>query len=1051
MPRIDVDIEIESFDISKAAKEKLQDIYIETLGDFFYYDYKIQYLKDNLEQCFDEVLEKVINLHQLPLEKAYIENEYEKINFVTLDDIISKKVKYQSLDQSDLLELLTKELNTKDKDIIISIENLDIKISNIEDYEIINYYLKIEGTDEEKIKLARILSSKIDKTFNAAYFSNYDYRIDAIFDDQIKNSDYEDEISNGNYIRFLADGYNYDSMSDYYLLRYLYHRFQDDKIKDIFFKKIKSYGNRYNKLLLSIFDIDFNYTHSLIKDEIVQFLADENDDIKEKEITQFILENKTEILKFSGILKEELLFELADSIGKNGSIGYCIVVITKALFDIGLDVNTKIQDEYFLEYCFNSWVMYSHSTIYEDSDYDSDSSHHDLMNIIFSHHPNLDFWDTIKDKKVPFIFNYFEYFVHLEKGYLGSGLNSRYVKINPQGYVTVVEILFNQNKHYALTLGKPLSIHNQYDCMSMTKELIDVTVISMPYQITALEYKQLVKVKNNIIFLHPKYLNEKDNLQIQKNNKSSSTNQNINLIDTKLIKAAKDNNIEKIKEYISLGANVNVKSRYFLDDVPLLNIVIHKKNFDAFEFLISNSQIDIYQTDEIGETCFHVAINKCDTRFIDALLTLGFDFSHIFHKFGDSIDFTYKEYLEERCTELYSNYFNDNIKITEEKLILALLKKEDRKIDYLIKDIKINSKKTFIEILFMHESNSFNNIDSLIENNKELTQLNKILILILSIYKNDLKMIKKLIHEISIINRHVPISELYGFNFRYVNTYTNNQMTLFQIAVLSGKNEIVDYLHGLGGDYSIVDSTNRNALFYCHDSYQLIKMLDLNIPMNIIDVEGKNATRYLSTKGMQSDSAVEARKKYQIFIVMLEKGIDIIPSIGDNFLFYAFSYRLIDVIMYFNNESLQNKIHTKLIDIIIQEDYFYEEKLKMLEELINSGLDIHFLISKGKSIYQSLVKKKKNKFVLELLNKYDNKGLGKVKSIETLKVVKVKINEKNVILTYGCKEKIKSHEIVKVPYGKENTIFDGVAVEDSYEINKDDLDFDVNKLKYIYK
>ena len=537
MPRIDVDIEIESLNISETAKEKLQDIYIETLGDFIYYNYKIQYLKDELEDCYDEIIEKVIHFYELPLEKAYIKNEDAKINFVTLDDLTSKKVKYQSLDQSDVLELLTKELNTKNKTIINDIDNLDMKLSNIENYTIAKCYLNIEGSDEEKIILANILSSKIDKPFNTEFFSEYNYRIDAIFDVQIKNSDYEDEISHGNYIRFLSDGYNYHSMSNYYMLRYLNNRFHDDTIKDVFFKKIKSDSdNDYNKLLLSIFDSDFNYSHSFLKDKIEQFFTEEDNNIDEKEITHFITDNKIDILDLSDILKEELLFKLVDSIGYNGSIGYRIAVITKALFEIGFNVNTIVRDKRFLEICFNYWVLYDHSSIYEDSDSDSDSSHHDLMNIIFSYHPSLDFWDTIKDKKVPFILNYFDHFVHLEKGYLGYELNSRYVKINPQGYVTIVEIQLNQEKHYALTMGVSLSKDNRYDFLSTTKEFLDVELTSVPYQITAVEYKERIKVKKNIIFINPKYINGTNDLEKPNINKNITINESISLADKKLIK-----------------------------------------------------------------------------------------------------------------------------------------------------------------------------------------------------------------------------------------------------------------------------------------------------------------------------------------------------------------------------------------------------------------------------------------------------------------------------------------------------------------------------------
>ena len=281
-------------------------------------------------------------------------------------------------------------------------------------------------------------------------------------------------------------------------------------------------------------------------------LGTSNQKISDEEILEFINNNKETILSLEQHFLEEVFFSLGSEIENctQYDVSYNSLLIISILFDIGVSVNTKIKGKKLLEYFFEEWEHemsgpnYSELLEFNSND-DYIGYYHELINVLFRNHPDLDFWDkydhdfvdeshhsnsfdddemdddyenesewddeekwveikTLRKIKKPFIENYFGSFVHQEKN--DNDFNPNIiVTIVPQGFVSVVDAEIDGAKKIVLSMGIDLKPNQMIDVVVNNKVIKSVKVLSNPVTISAKEYQDKVKFKKNFIYIHPDY------------------------------------------------------------------------------------------------------------------------------------------------------------------------------------------------------------------------------------------------------------------------------------------------------------------------------------------------------------------------------------------------------------------------------------------------------------------------------------------------------------------------------------------------------------------
>lgn len=265
--------------------------------------------------------------------------------------------------------------------------------------------------------------------------------------------------------------------------------------------------------------------------------------ITDEVISNVVLKNKDTILNLDKLLIEKLLLTLGSNIysGSSANQPYNSLVLIDVLLDIGIDVNSEINGMKLLEYFFNNWEHETWGPNYSDllefnSNDDYIGYYHELINVLFRNHPNLDFWDEydhdfidlnneidddddeedeeegwddeenwnevkkLRKIKQPFIVNYFKNFIHKEKN--ANDFNPNIiVTIEPQGYLSVIEVEIEKSQKIVLSMGEKLNIGQKIDVIVNNKVIYDANVVSEPKIISAKEYQDIVKSKKNIIYI----------------------------------------------------------------------------------------------------------------------------------------------------------------------------------------------------------------------------------------------------------------------------------------------------------------------------------------------------------------------------------------------------------------------------------------------------------------------------------------------------------------------------------------------------------------------
>ena len=311
-------------------------------------------------------------------------------------------------------------------------------------------------------------------------------------------------------------------------------------------------------------DIDVFYKDNddfIVKKLLEMSIENSNQKFSKDDIKEFFASNTKIILKIEQIQLEKLIVSLGSMIGNWSpyDVSYYSLFIISMLLYVGIDINTTIKGQKLIEYFFNKWRHEHIGPNYSDKiEFNSNDKlagyYHELINVLFRNHPNLDFWDiydhdyldesnysnsfdddemdddemdddemdddeydsewddeekwveikTIRKIKKPFIENYFGNFVHQEK--LDYEVFPNYiVRIVPQGFVSVVDAEIEGAKKLILSMGIDLKPNQMIDVVLNNKVIKSVKVLSDPFTMKAKEYQDKVKFKKNFIYIHPDY------------------------------------------------------------------------------------------------------------------------------------------------------------------------------------------------------------------------------------------------------------------------------------------------------------------------------------------------------------------------------------------------------------------------------------------------------------------------------------------------------------------------------------------------------------------
>jgi hypothetical protein len=1005
----------------------------------------------------------ISNMKRTMIEDASLDtlNLYD----TTISILLKCGIKKLSDINSSHLQTLKFEINDKERFSLVSeilllnqsdlnrnIEGLDIQLYNVESSRIAEVLINFKGTEEETIQMTRILYSKLGASFSTELFKYYDEKIAFLYDFLIRNSDYEKDISNNRYIGFLIDGFCYHSKTNFYMMRYLFQRFKDFRIKEDYYNHLMTdKGDDFDYLIQGLFDPSFDFNSSQIRGEFLS--AYESKDYEG--MFDIALKNQEKFKNFSQLEAQEILSEITKYID---SENYAAMYGLKVLLDAGINVNTRIQDNPLIQNVFhyNDYSDYAnqHDDFIADGGYGYLTS---AQNIIFSYHPNLDIWIEVKSKKIPFLEmthkNFSKYssyplkYVHKNLGDNDGELFYRGLEIMVQGYVSVVKMKHQNKIYFALSMGALLEKDKSYDFIIHEKTHKNVKVLSNVEIITVYDYVTQfddVDYEGFIYIASTENKIDYDKIDPIKIEEDSTVNE-------KLIQATKKNDVESMKKYIDSGSDINAGSKFYAENVSLLSIAIVKDNKEAFDFLLNQKGIDMFHLDEFGNSCFSDAIRSCQVHYIDSFISKGFSFEDTYKTYRSIKESKYKELLEISCPHLYYDYTKEHIIQTEEQLKLAMFKNNSIKVNYLIKDIKINQDRTYYELLKTHNTYDLNNFATFIENNQTFIKKHLTHTLLVCINSNDLDAIKKIPLEWIDLNNHYSITEIYDLYIYNNKEYEEDKLSIFQYAVYSGNQGVIDYFYTLGGKYEIENKMKRNALFYCKDMHQAIKMIDVCISRSY-DINKVHFIEKLSSDdAMRSDNDQELRKKYKMIHYFIDQGLDIYQYLKTDFFYYARVSNLIDIYMLYDIEPYKKFVHLEMSNRL-NESYISERDIKFLEKLIKSGFDITYNFEKEKSVYKTLTSKKKNKIIEEFLKNYINKDVRNEEGLKTFKIVKVFVLEKNSTLTYECSNfKLSVDDTVEIPYGRNNEILLGTVVESIQTLNEYELEFSPNKLKSIIR
>lgn len=976
-----------------------------------------------------------------------------KSGIKTLSEVNSSHIQTLKfkLDDEERFRIVSRILLRNQPHLNRNIEDLDIKLYNVENSSISEVLIKFKGSKKELIQMTRILYSKLEASFSTELFKYYDEKIAFVFDFLIRNSHYETDITNNRYIGFLIDGFSHHSKTNFYMMRYLFQRFNDFGIKESYYTHLMTEkGDDFDYLIQGLFDSSFDFNSSQIRGEFLS--AYESNDYEG--MFDIALKYQEKIKHFSQSEAQELLSEIVDHID---SENYAAMYGLKVLLDVGIDVNTRLYDKPLIENVFQYSNYSDFANQYDDFIADGGYGYvTSAQNIVFSYHPNLDIWIETKSKKIPFLEMTRKYFSKLDSYWLNYShqnlgdndgvLFYRGLEIVVQGYVSVVKIEHQNKEYFALSMDALLEKDKSYDFIIHEKTHKNIKALSNIEIITAYEYvNQFDDFDDGFIYIastENKVEDVKiDSIKVEKHSK----------INEKLIQATKKNDVESMKKCIDLGADINSESKYYAENVSLLSIAIIKDNKQAFEFLLNQEGIDLYHTDEFGNTCFSDAIRTCEVYYIDAIMSKGFSFEDTYKTYSSIKESTYKELLELRCPDLYYDYTKEHIVHTEEQLKIAMFKNNRIKTNYLIKDIIINHDKTYYDLLETYRVFYLDNFSTFIKHNEILLKKHVIHTLMLCISSNDLNAIKKLSVENIDFNKNYTITEIYNLYIPNRDEYEEDKLSIFQYAIYSGNQEVIDYLYQLGGKYEVENIKNRNALFYCRDINQAIKMIDVCISRSY-DIKKVYFIKILSSDdSMRSDNNQELRKKYKMMHYFIEQGLDIYQHLDKDFFYLARTSNLIDIYMLFDIEPYKKLAHLEMSSRL-KESYVSESDVKFLEKLVKSGFDITYEFDKEKSVYKTLTNRKKNKLIDEFLAKYNNKDVRIKEELKTYKIVKVFVFEKNATLTYECSNLILNvDDQVEIPYGRDNEMLLGSVVKPIQTLNEYELEFSPSRLKSVVR
>lgn len=877
------------------------------------------------------------------------------------------------------------------------------------------------------------------------------FEVEQLFEKEtLKLSSYLKEFKNLEFKRFIYDMSKLEYQKFYSAIKYLMQHYDYDLIKNNLnlYTHYRNQDNEYINLLKS------GYESGDLKSTLADLLLLRNF-VDTEDLYKIAYENPEFITYYSNDILEKALKLLIEGLD---SESYTSVYVMKLLLESGLDVNIKIDGVplaiYAFEY-FNGY--YGDIVIYDDFFADGGyGSIPSFQNVVFSYKPSLDGWVSYKKKKCPFI-------SHIEKrmgkGFMFQGfgssdfLGSVEYYLEPRGdsakimgTVTVVDISFDNEVIPVITCGITLKLEEEVTCNIDNKNQIGI-VVSEQYQMDVSELDERNGIDHYILYDTEKYT-KKPLVSVKEfDSRYSDKPDMVSSLDEKLINAVKKNKLSDVEKYIKDGANINVRSQYYILNVPLLEIAFQKRAKESFMFLLNHPLSNLENKNGMNETIMDSVISACNSEYLDLLLEKNISLEAISHK-GN----LYKDLMKQVCPELYMKHVDETpIEYDLTDLRVALDERNYKTVSYIIKNLKIESLSLFSEILSEAYFYRIDNIHNMVQNNTKAAETLRANIIIHAINENDVRLLELVGFTSEDVNKN---NQYYSFDFTVslARTFEEDSMTYFQYAILCDNPEMIDYCIKLGGDFYVRNSTKKNALYYVQSIGILQLMLDKGLnPLEKYEDLEQPISYIVNNKRSNHRNKAELRK-YILGYHLYKCGYDIIPYMEQ----YYFDLGIRDyqkkVVKMFSIMPFIGVFYDAIWEYI---EYDIQASVNIIKKLIKNGVDFTIKYKSNISLLSKLTSKKSKSDSIKESIEYINKNNKTIDFETNLKwqlvtLVKVKVSDNGNVLEYNCDKYLPElEEEVKIPYGKSNDILVGTVVSEPYQIVEYALEFDISRLKSI--
>jgi len=515
-------------------------------------------------------------------------------------------------------------------------------------------------------------------------------------------------------------------------------------------------------------------------------------------------------------------------------------------------------------------------------------------------------------------------------------------------------------------------------------------------------------------------------------------------MDNQLIEAVKKNKLEMVSEFIKKGANINVQTQYYIEDVPLWGIAYLKKYKDMFLLLLKSENANIHLMDSSDESIIDLIIERGDENYFKLLIE---NFISLDDKNpnGD----TYKNILKNKAPQLYAKYV-DATEITFEKvdLEIALNSLKMNQVDYILEVMTISDKELFAKVLNKSIVWEIKNVDKMIIKNPEFASYFRGNIITNSIIRSNPELLDIINFKDEEVNKYIPFHAHHD-TYYTEREYEKQELTPLQFAFLMNNFEMIDIFLKRGGDINHLNKMGRSSIFYVQSSFQLERILNLGGDPMIKDNDNLNAVEYiLYERRIELDDFSDTSKYLLAYIIY---------NYGYNIKLFLNKLSFLDTVDYENKKVMDIFLREPFLEALYNsslEDFeYYKNLYEIVKKIIDAGLDVYYVFDEKQNIFNVLESHKESKSNYAKAIQYikdNNKIFDKTKIVDYVKlsIVLVQVRDSNRLLSYKIdKYEPKLGEEVLVPYGREQKL--GIVRRTAYTIYPLELSFEVSKLKSI--